>query len=113
MPAVESLSQARPKTAEVVPHGYLSHVWLRKDVVQDTADTGPGGSPATFWKCTELHFVTDGPITERYAEEHMDELWEAHERDGLTVEERLAEAEQANRDNAAAILELGDLVAGE
>lgn len=110
---VESYSSEKPKAAEVVPHGILSHVWLRRDISQDVADDGPEGTPREFWKCTELHFVTDGSITESYAEEHIDELWEAHERDDMTMEERMAELEAKSSDQEAALLELGDLVAGE
>lgn len=113
MSVEQSISSERPKVAEVVPHGILNHVWIRKNIVQDTSDNGPDGTPTEFWKCTELHFVTDGSITEKYAEEHIDELWGLHERDGMTLEERMAELEAKSSDQEAALLELGDMVAGE
>ena len=67
-------------------------MWLRRAHEQDTADDGPDGEPREFWVCEEISFVVPGSMGSEEAAERFDELWEAHERDGMTAEEIALEA---------------------
>lgn len=80
MKAVDSFSLDRQKDAEVICHGFLRDVWLRRDMSVVSLRDDTGEDRIRLWKCRELHFVTDDDlITEQYAAGHMDELWSEHE----------------------------------
>lgn len=94
--------------------GRTSCVWLRRDIERDVADMGPDGTAAIeFWQAEELSFTAEGVPTVEEVTASFDELWAAHGHDGMTDAERLAALEQAQADNMAALLEIGDLLGGE
>lgn len=101
--------------------GMTVDVWLRKNIEKDVADNGPEPAKAIeFYRADEVHFVQLGVPTVDEVTAAFDELWEAHEDDGLTDTERInALTEQLKVTNAAlddtnaALLEIGDLVGGE
>ena len=107
----ESISADEPARAEVAQHGPVAHVWLRRDIGQDTADRGPDGTPETFWRCEELCFSVAGAPTVEEVEASFDALWAAHEHDGMTDAERIAALASSDSDNADALAELGDMLA--
>ena len=89
----KSYSDAKPSKVSVEKVGKFTSVWLRKNIIEDTADQGPDGSESiTFWTCDEVFFSVPGNMTESEALERFDELWSAHERDGMTAEEMAREA---------------------
>lgn len=96
-------------------------VWLRENIEKDVADNGPDAEKSIeFYKADELHFVQVGVPTVDEVTAAFDELWEAHEDDGLTDAERIdalmAQLKATNAaldDTNAALLEIGDLVGGE
>lgn len=92
----KSYSDARPNEVSVEKVGKFTSVWLRKNIVEDTADQGPDGSESvTFWTWDEVFFSVPGNMTEEEASERFDELWEAHRDDGRPAEEVAAEARAA------------------
>lgn len=96
----KSYSDAKPNEVSVEKVGKFTSVWLRKNIVEDTADSGPDGSESiTFWTWDEVFFSVPGNMTEDEASERFDELWGAHEHDGMTAEEialkAFAEAKEA------------------
>lgn len=94
--------------------GRTSCVWLRRDIERDVADMGPDGTAAIeFWQAEELSFTAEGAPTVEEVAASFDELWAAHEHDGMTDAARIAALEQANADTAAALMELGDLMGVE
>lgn len=101
--------------------GMTADVWLRRNIEKDVADNGPDADKAVeFYKADEVHFVQAGVPTVDEVAAAFDELWEAHEGDGLTDSERidalmaqLAVTNAALDDTNAALLEIGDLVGGE
>lgn len=111
MASVESISAEEPARVEVAQHGPVAHVWLRRDIELDTADNGPEGTPCEFWRCQELCFVVAGSPTTGEVEASFDELWAAHEHDGMTDAERIAALASSDSDNADALAELGDMLA--
>lgn len=99
---------------EVMPGGAASCVWLRKNIEKDVADQGPDAENAVeFYRANEVCFTAEGAPTVEEVTASFDELWAAHEHDGMTDAERLAALEQAQADNMAALLEIGDLLGGE
>lgn len=75
----KSYSDARPNEISIEKVGKFTSVWLRKNIVEDTADQGPDGSEAvTFWTWDEVFFSVPGNMTESEAEERFDELWEEY-----------------------------------
>lgn len=106
---------------EVRPGGATADVWLRKNIEKDVADNGADGNMSVeFYRADELHFVTVGVPTVEEVAAAFDELWDAHEGDGLTDSERidmiinqLKDTRAALKDTNAALLEIGDLVGGE
>lgn len=89
----KSYSDVKPSKVSVEKVGKFTSVWLRKNIVEDTADSWPDGSePITFWTWDEVFFSVPGNMTEEEASERFDELWTAHERDGMTAEEMAREA---------------------
>lgn len=103
------------------PGGILSDVWLRKNIQKDVADNGSeAGNAIEFYKADEIHFVQAGVPTLEGVTAAFEELWVAHEDDGLTDTERidkviesLSATRAALEDTNAALLEIGDLVGGE
>lgn len=103
------------------PGGILSDVWLRKNILQDVADNGAeSGKAIEFYRADEIHFVQAGVPTLEGITAAFDELWAAHEDDGLSDTERidkiiesLSATKAALEDTNAALLEIGDLVGGE
>lgn len=103
------------------PGGASADVWLRRNIEQDTADRGEDAEDAiTFYRADEVHFVAAGVPSVEEVTAAFDELWDAHEHDGMTDAERidaltaaLRETKQALEDTNAALLEIGDLVGGE
>lgn len=106
---------------EARPGGATADVWLRKNIEKDVADNGADGNMSVeFYRADELHFVTVGVPTVEEVAAAFDELWDAHEGDGLTDSERidmiinqLKDTRAALKDTNAALLEIGDLVGGE
>lgn len=99
---------------EARPGGVASDVWLRRNVEEDLADNGPDPDASVrFWRADEVHFVQAGAPTVEEIEAAFDELWSAHEGDGLADSERIALLGEAVERQAAALLELGDLIGGE
>ena len=89
----KSYSDARPNEVSVERVGKFTSVWLRKNIIEDTADQGPDGSESiTFWTYDEVFFSVPGNMAESEALERFDELWSSHERDGMTAEEMAREA---------------------
>lgn len=111
MASVESISAEEPARVEVAQHGPVAHVWLRRGIEKDTADNGPEGTPYEFWRCEELCFAVAGTTTAEEVEASFDELWAAHEHDGMTDAERIAALTASDSDNADALAELGDMLA--
>lgn len=106
---------------EARPGGATADVWLRRNIEKDVADNGADAEKAIeFYRADELHFVAVGvPIVEEVTAA-FDELWDAHEDDGLTeleqidkLIEQLKDTRAALEDTNAALLEIGDLVGGE
>ena len=96
----KSYSDARPNEVSVERVGKFTSVWLRKNIIEDTADQGPDGSESiTFWTCDEVFFSVPGNMTESEALERFDELWSAHRDDGRPAEE-VAEKAKATADEA-------------
>ena len=103
------------------PGGVLSDVWLRKNIQQDVADNGvDSGKAIEFYRADEIHFVQAGVPTLDGITAAFDELWVAHEDDGLSDTERidkiiesLSATRAALEDTNAALLEIGDIVGGE
>lgn len=101
-------------TVEARPGGAASDVWLRKNIERDTAGHGEDADEAVeSWRADELHFVSAGSPTADEVAASFDELWEAHEEDGMTDSERLARLAAALEDTNAALVEIGDLIGGE
>ena len=89
----KSYSDAKPSKVSVEKVGKFTSVWLRKNIIEDTADQGTDGSESiAFWTCDEVFFSVPGNMTESEALERFDELWSAHERDGMSAEEMAREA---------------------
>lgn len=112
----QTISSTRPDAVmvEARPGSLAADVWLRRDIVQDTADHGEDAECATeYWTVEELHYVADGVPTVDEVTAAFDELWAAHEDDGLTDAERMSRLAQSIADNTAALIELGDLLGGE
>ncbi len=103
------------------PGGVLSDVWLRKNIQKDIADNGiDSGKAIEFYRADEIHFVQAGVPTLDGITAAFDELWVAHEDDGLSDTERidkiiesLSATRAALEDTNAALLEIGDIVGGE
>lgn len=101
--------------------GAISDVWLRKNIQKDVADNGiDSGKAIEFYRADEIHFVQAGVPTLEGITAAFDELWSAHEDDGLSDTERiddliarLNQTRAALADTNAALLEIGDIVGGE
>lgn len=108
-------------TVEVRPGGATSDVWLRRNIEKDVADNSADTEKAIeFWRADELHFVAVGTPSIEEVTAAFNELWDAHEDDGLTDTERidsiiaqLKQTRAALEDTNAALLEIGDIVGGE
>lgn len=75
----KSYSATEPSTVSVEHVGGYTTVWLRKNIEQDTADSGPDGSESvTYWSCDEVCFSDPGAMSESEASERFDELWSEH-----------------------------------
>lgn len=75
----KSYSDAKPNEVSVEKVGKFTSVWLRKNIVEDTADQGPDGSESvTFWTWDEVFFSVPGNMTENEASERFDELWDEY-----------------------------------
>lgn len=102
------------------PSGILSDVWLRKNIQNDVADNGiDSGKAIEFYRADEIHFVQAGVPTLDGITAAFDELWAAHEDDGLSDTERIDKiiesitaTKAALEDTNAALLEIGDIVGG-
>lgn len=99
-------------TVEARPGGAASDVWLRRNIEHDAADRGEVEAVES-WRADEVHFVSSGTPTADEVAASFDELWEAHEADGMTDSERLARLAAALEDTNAALVEIGDLIGGE
>lgn len=110
----KTISATQPQPVQAEPHGAArTDVWLRKNIQRDAADNGADGEPTEFWTADEIHFVADGTPTVEELAASFDALWAEHEHDGESLAEQVAAARQLAEDNAAALLELGDIIGGE
>ncbi len=92
--------------------GMGADVWLRKNIERDVADNGPDAEKAIeFYRADEVHFVRDVVPTVDEVTAAFDELWAAHEDDGMTDAERIAALAASDSDNTDALAELGDMLA--
>ena len=108
-----SISASQPLQVQCEPHGTSrTDVWLRKNITKTACDIAAGVS-VDVWMADELHFVADGTPTPSEIEADFNALWSAHEHDGESLAEQVAAARQLAEDNAAALLELGDIIGGE
>lgn len=69
----------------------------------------PAGEPTVEWQADEQYVLA--AISKNEAAEAFDQLWEQAVRDGMTLDERIDEAEQSASDSGDALAELGDMVA--
>lgn len=62
-----------------------STIVLRKNIIQDTSDKGPDGTPITFWKCdfTSRTYLNSDVPTMEYIEGRFDELYMEFEDDNI------------------------------
>ena len=75
----KSYSDAKPSEVSVEKVGKFTSVWLRKNIVEDTSDSGPDGSEAVaFWTWDEVFFSVPGNMTEEEAAERFDDLWDEY-----------------------------------
>lgn len=108
-----SISASQPLQVQCEPHCTgRTDVWLRKNITKTACDIAAGVS-VDVWMADELHFVADGTPTPSEIEADFNALWSAHEHDGESLAEQVAAARQLAEDNAAALLELGDIIGGE
>lgn len=99
---------------EARPDGMTADVWLRRNIEKDVADSGPEPAKAIeFYRADELHFTQVGVPTVDEVTAAFDELWEAHEADELTADERMAAMAARLDEQDAALMELGDMLGGE
>lgn len=92
--------------------GMSADVWLRRNIERDVADNGPDVEKAVeFYRADEVHFVQAGALTVEEITAAFDELWAAHDDDGMTDSERIAALASSDSDNADALAELGDMLA--
>lgn len=116
-----SATPLAPVMIEARADGLTSDVWMRKNIQKDVADNGSEpGNAIEFYKADEIHFVQAGVPTLEGINAAFDELWVAHEDDGLSDTERidkiiesLSATRAALEDTNAALLEIGDIVGGE
>ena len=116
-----SATPLAPVMIEARADGLTSDVWMRKNIQKDVADNGSEpGNAIEFYKADEIHFVQAGVPTLEGINAAFDELWVAHENDGLSDTERidkiiesLSATRAALEDTNAALLEIGDIVGGE
>lgn len=102
-----TVSADEPKAVQVAS----PQVWLRKNIQKQTYETADAGEAKSYtaWEADEVTFI-DPTVTEAYATEHFDELWAAHESDGKTDAERIADAEAYMDEIADAIADLSETV---
>lgn len=97
----KSYSDAKPNEVSVEKVGKFTSVWLRKNIVEDTADQGPDGSESvTFWTWDEVFFSVPGNMTESEASERFDELWDEY---GEEFDARSAIAELEGKIGSASV----------
>lgn len=116
-----SATPLAPVLIEARADGLTSDVWMRKNIQKDVADNGrEAGNAIEFYRADEIHFVQAGVPTLEGVNAAFNELWAAHEDDGLTDTERidkiiesLSATRAALEDTNAALLEIGDIVGGE
>ena len=106
-----SQSSTEPKAVLVEPRGPMaSDVWLRRDIVHDTADM-EDGTAVDFWRYEEVHGIMGGHPSVAEVTEQFDELWEQFELASMDERELLlraldaAEAAQAQADYTAIMTE--------
>lgn len=115
-----SATPLAPVLIEARADGLTSDVWMRKNIQKDVADNGiDSGKAIEFYRADEIHFVQAGAPTLDGITAAFDELWAAHEDDGLSDTERidkiiesLTETKATLEDTNAALLEIGDIVGG-
>ena len=97
----KSYSDAKPSKVSVEKVGKFTSVWLRRNIVEDTADSGPDGSESiTFWTWDEVFFSVPGNMTEAEASERFDELWDEY---GEEFDAKAAIAELEKKVDSASV----------
>lgn len=112
----QTISATRPEAVLVEPRvgGMSSDVWLRRGIERDVADNGlDAGVPVEFWRAEEVHFVQEGVPSAEDMTAEFDSIWAAHERDSLTDSDLVERLQRQVDEQAAALLELGDIIGGE
>ena len=110
----QTISATPPEAVliEARADGMGADVWLRKNIERDVADNGPdAGRAIEFYRADEVHFVQAGAPTVDEVTAAFDELWAAHDGDGMTDAERIAALAASDSDNTDALAELGDMLA--
>ena len=98
----ESVSADKPNVVSAYSRLGFTEVRLRKNIEQDSYD-GPDETSVNFWRCDEMSFILPGVVSEDVISEHFDELWSAHEDDGMTADEVAAQARDASNEAVSAI----------
>lgn len=86
-------------TLEPSPTG--THVWLRKNITETTADDG-----TPIFEADEVYYFTTGPVTRDQIRGSFDSIWTANVAPAPTEEDSIAAI-------LAALAELGDMIGGE
>lgn len=105
MAVIKTISADKPEKILKIDDGAVSHVWLRKNIVEDATDNETGGTACKFWRADEVSFVCPFVETAKI-EKNFDSLFAKYSEGEPNVSERLAALESA-------ILEIGDIVGGE
>lgn len=96
--------------APVVADG--GQVWLRRNIRTETREDVGGEGAREVSVADEVTFV-DPAVDEAYASAHADELWVAHQYDGMSTAEVIAALGERISEQESALLELGDLIGGD
>lgn len=75
----------------IEPEGPGVRAWLRRDIAEVEVELDDGGTQ-TMWEADEVEGTFDRPVTAEEVEEDFDAIWDAFEREAMTMPERIDES---------------------
>lgn len=88
----DGISSDKPDVVSVYPRRGYTEVKMRKDIVEDVADSEFDDESIAFWRYKEMSFNVVGVVSVDYVEDNFDALWNEHVYDDKPTREIASEA---------------------
>lgn len=96
----DGISSDKPDVVSVYPRRGYTEVKMRRDIVEDVADSEFDDESIAFWRYKEMSFNVVGVVSVDYVEDNFDALWNEHVYDDKPTREIASEALEMSKNSS-------------